>query len=147
MKMQTIKTWIPLKILYFIKIHVRQEAGWGYSYFHLFMCECIYLFICVAPPGQTKNDTDLKLGRHTPIDLIWIQVFYFFVKLPWGRRASKNCRVTWIFCISPLLPCFLLLHYVSNINVESMRVGNTSNQEYKANKLTRQTTNKVNKAF
>ena len=28
----------------------------------------MYAFICVTPPGQTKNGTDLKLGTHTPND-------------------------------------------------------------------------------
>ena len=32
----------------------------------LFICE----FFCVAPPGQTKSDTDLKFSTHTPIHLI-----------------------------------------------------------------------------
>ena len=38
----------------------------------LFLCVCvfIYVFMCVTSPGQTKNDTDLKFGTHTPIDLI-----------------------------------------------------------------------------
>ena len=30
----------------------------------------IHSYICVTPPGQTKKDTDLKFGTHTPIDLI-----------------------------------------------------------------------------
>ena len=34
------------------------------------ICVCMAIFICVTPPGQTKNDTDLKFGTHTPIDLI-----------------------------------------------------------------------------
>ena len=41
-----------------------------------FICICvyfiylrIYLCICVTPPAQTINDTDLKFGTHTPIDL------------------------------------------------------------------------------
>ena len=33
-----------------------------------------FTFICVCmrvtSPGQTKNETDLKFGPHTPIDLI-----------------------------------------------------------------------------
>ena len=36
------------------------------------MCVCMYLFIyvciCVTLPGQTKNDTDLQFGTHTPLD-------------------------------------------------------------------------------
>ena len=31
---------------------------------------CIYLCMCDTSPDQTKNDTDLKFGTHTPIDLI-----------------------------------------------------------------------------
>ena len=31
---------------------------------------CICVFICVMPPGQTKNDTDLKFGTHIPLDHI-----------------------------------------------------------------------------
>ena len=30
----------------------------------------IYLFVCFPPPGYTNNDTDLKFGTYTPIDLI-----------------------------------------------------------------------------
>ena len=46
------------------------------------------VFICVTPPGQTKNDKDLKFGTHTPIDLIEKRVFFLF---------RKNCRARWIF--------------------------------------------------
>ena len=35
----------------------------------LFSCIYVCLLICVGPPGQMKNDTDLK-GTHTPLDLI-----------------------------------------------------------------------------
>ena len=55
---------------HFFKIHVTLAAGRGYSYFHLYMCVFVYVFICVTPPGQAKNDTDQKFGTHTPIDLI-----------------------------------------------------------------------------
>ena len=49
-----------------IKIHVRRAAGRVPN----FTCICVYLCIfCFKPPGQTKNETDLKFGTHTPIDL------------------------------------------------------------------------------
>ena len=35
-----------------------------------FTCISVYVCICVTPPGQMKNDTDLKFGTHTPIDFI-----------------------------------------------------------------------------
>ena len=37
---------------------------------YLFIYVCVYLFICDTSLGQTKNDTDMKFGTHTPIDLI-----------------------------------------------------------------------------
>ena len=30
----------------------------------------------VIPPAQSKNDTDLKFGTHTPIDLIYKMIFF-----------------------------------------------------------------------
>ena len=41
--------------------------NWNQSYV---VFVCIYLCICVTPSGQTKNDTDLEFGTHTPVDLI-----------------------------------------------------------------------------
>ena len=67
-----------------IQIHVRRAVGRGYSYIHLYMCVCnhlyVYLFMCVTPPGQTKNDTDLKFSTHALLDHIQEQVFLFFLK-------------------------------------------------------------------
>ena len=79
----------------------------SYSATHQDLC------MCVTPPGQTKNDTDLKFGTHTPIDLIWKRVFCFFLKQwPWGPLASKNCRVTWILRITPRLPCLQVFWFL-----------------------------------
>ena len=38
----------------------------------VYVCVYTYIYVCncVTPPGQTKNDTDLKFGTHTPVDLI-----------------------------------------------------------------------------
>ena len=76
------------------------------------MSVCIYLwgylFMCVTPRGQTKNDTGLKFGIHTPIDLIWNGFFVFFKKIIVTTASLENCRVPWIFRISSRLPCFLL---------------------------------------
>ena len=37
----------------------------------IFLNSLVYvcMYLCVTPPGQTENDTDLKFGTHTPIDL------------------------------------------------------------------------------
>ena len=35
-----------------------------------FACMCVYSFVNVRPPGQTKKDTDLKFTTYTPLGLI-----------------------------------------------------------------------------
>ena len=56
-----------------IKIHVRRAADEDILKFTC-ICVCVYVFmyafVCVTSPGHTNNDTDLKFGTHTPIDLI-----------------------------------------------------------------------------
>ena len=64
----------PTNFLIF-KIHVRRAAAEDILKFTcICVCLCMYLFIyvfvCVTSPGHTNNDTDLKFGTHTPIDLI-----------------------------------------------------------------------------
>ena len=71
-----------------------------YVYMCVFMGLFIYVFMCVTPPGQTKNDTDLKFGTHTHI---------FSIKLPWRPPASKNWRVPWVFRITLWLLYFLVV--------------------------------------
>ena len=67
--------------------------------------------MCVTAPGQTKYDTDLKFGLQyiIPLTLSKNGFFVFSIKSPWRPLASKNCRVTWIFRISPRLPCYIYI--------------------------------------
>ena len=83
-------------------------------FFNSLVYLCIYL--CVTSTGQRKNDTNLKFGTHTPIDLIKNGFFGFSIKSPWRPVASKNYCVMCIFRISPRLPCFSLwtLSFVDN---------------------------------
>ena len=60
----------------------------------------MYVFICVTPPGQTKNDTDLKFGTHTPLD----RNFGFFAKKITLRAASPE-----------KLPCHVDFPHISSI--------------------------------
>ena len=39
-----------------------------FSLVYIYVCICVFMF--VRPPGQTKNDRDLKFGTHTPLDHI-----------------------------------------------------------------------------
>ena len=65
------KTKIKYKAYIIIKIHVRRAAAEDILKFTcICVCLCIYVFVCVTSPGHTNNDTDLKFGTHTPIDLI-----------------------------------------------------------------------------
>ena len=61
---------VAIDIAPLIKIQVRRAAGQADYYIHLYMCLCTNLFVCVTPPGQTKNDKDLKFSTPVPLDPI-----------------------------------------------------------------------------
>ena len=84
-----------------IKIHVRRAAGRGYSFIHLWMC----LWVCTGPPGQTKNDTDLKLGNKQPKTISKNVFFLFFSikrscleKLPRHADFTHISSIGFFFC-------------------------------------------------
>ena len=70
-----------------------------------------YKLVCTGPLGKTKNNTDVKFCTltHTPRSYPKPGFWFFSKKWPWGPLALKNCRVTWIFCISPRLHCLIFL--------------------------------------
>ena len=86
-----------------IKIHVRRAADREYSYFHLYMCVCfslfVYLFMCVTPPGQTKNDKD----THSPRPHLRTFFFCFFKKVTLRAANLEN------------LPCLADFPHISSI--------------------------------
>ena len=103
-----------LLIRHFVKIHVRRAAAEDILKFTcICVCVCIYVFIYVIiylfvsrllatlTTIQTWN-----LAHILPLTLSKNGFFVFSIKSPWRPLASKNCRVTWIFRISPRLPCF-----------------------------------------
>ena len=51
----------------------------------------------------TKNDTDLKFGKHTPIDLIWKNFFCFFEKISLTDASLEK------------LPCHVDFTHISSI--------------------------------
>ena len=63
------------------------------------------VFMCVTPRGQTKNDTDLKFGTHTPIDLIKKRAFCFFEKITGTAAGLKK------------LPCDVDFPHISSISL------------------------------
>ena len=75
------------------------------------MCVCIQVFINVfirvTPPGQKKNDTNLKFGTHNPIDLIKKRVFQ--KSDPKDRKLKKTAVSCGFFHISPRLPCYTII--------------------------------------
>jgi len=118
-----------------IKIHVRRAAAEDILKFTcICVCVCIYLFmylfvsrlLATLPTLQTWN-----FAHILPLTLSKNGFFVFSIKSPWRPLASKNCRVTWIFRISPRSPCLIfffpktigkchfaiLFHYFSITNV------------------------------
>ena len=98
-------------------------SAWGEQpYILKFTSICVYVsvyvFFClchVSWPNEKwyrpMATSDLKLGTHTLPASHWPYLKRgFFIKSPWRPLASKNCRVTWIFRISPRLPCYTFCH-------------------------------------
>ena len=52
-----------------LKTKNNQNPRMASSRSRIFLILLVYVCICVTPPGHKKNDTDLKSGTHTPIDL------------------------------------------------------------------------------
>ena len=74
-----------------------------------FTCICVYLFVylChVSWPNEKRYRPEmLYTYSHRPY--LKKRFLFFRKKWPWGPLASKNCHVTWIFRISPQMPCSL----------------------------------------
>ena len=83
-----------------------------------FNCTCVYGCICLfiylyyaSWPNEKRYRPEIW---HTYSHWPYLKTGFFFVfsiKSPWRSLASKNWRVTWIFRISPWLPCF---HFFPN---------------------------------
>ena len=66
----------------------------------------------VIPPAQSKNDTDLKFGTHTPIDLIYKMIFCFFEKITLTTATLKElpCHDDFLQIISIALYILFFWH-------------------------------------
>ena len=60
----SICTLFQISIVFFFDSKVRHRE----IFMRVYVCRAV--FFCVTPPGQTKNDTDLKFSIHTPLDHI-----------------------------------------------------------------------------
>ena len=60
-------------------------------------------WVCPETPGQTKNDTDLKFGTHTPLPHTWKRVFCLPEKV--ALRAASLEK----------LPCHMNFPHISSI--------------------------------
>ena len=64
----------------------------------------IYVSVCVTSPDQTKKRCIAEIWyTHFPRPYLKL-LFYLFSK-KWPFFGSQNCGITWIFRISPRLPC------------------------------------------
>ena len=102
----------------FIKIHVRRAAAEDILKFTcICVCVCIYLFIYVFVSRLLATLTTIQTWNFAhilPLTLSKNGFFVFSIKSPWRPLALKNCRVTWIFRISPRLPCIFCFVYYQN---------------------------------
>ena len=82
------------------------------SFIHSYVCGLFCGFVRdLLTEGKTIQT--LNLLHTLPLTISKNKFFVFFRKnWPWGSLAMKNCRVTWIFCITPRLPCFYLLPFM-----------------------------------
>ena len=117
-----------------VKINVRRAAGRGYSqihsYIYVFVYVFIYLFIYVCHVYWQNEKIYRPEIRHTYSHWPYLKavLLVFSIKSPWRPLASKNCRVTWIFRISPRLPCYeiftiWLTFYPRNLSSYSLMWG------------------------
>ena len=58
-----------------------------------FACMCVFSFVNVRPPGQTKNDTDLKFGIDTPIDFVVGIGVQVMLSVCCDHGANKTWRI------------------------------------------------------
>ena len=67
----------------------------------------MYLFIYLCHASWQKEKRYRPEIRYIRSSRLHLETGFFVVskKWPWVSPASKNCRVTWIFRISPRLPC------------------------------------------
>ena len=63
------------------------------------MCVCIY-FCHASWPNKKRNRPEIRYTySHSPY--LKTGFLFFAKKGPWGPLVSKNCRITWIFRMSP----------------------------------------------
>ena len=78
-----------------------------------FTCIFVYLFVYVCHvswPNEKRYRPEIWYTySHWPY--IKTGFLFFSIKSPWRPLASKNCRVTWIFLISPRLSCCSFLPF------------------------------------
>ena len=73
------------------------------------ICICVFVYLFVwRLLAKRRTLQTWKLAHILPLTLSKKR-FFFPKKSPWRPLALKNCRVTWIFRISPRLPCYLRL--------------------------------------
>ena len=79
----------------------------------LYVCIFVYvsIYLChLSWPNEKRYRPEIW---HTYSHWPYLKTcfFVFSIKSPWRPLASKNCRVTWIFRISPRSPCLFIFIY------------------------------------
>ena len=123
-KRKTIQTWnlaniLPLTLSKNGFFVFSIKSPWGeqpvkdfLKFTRICVCLCIYVFIYLCHfswPDEKRYTPDIwhTYSRWTYLKTVFF--LFFWIKSPWRPLSSKNCRVTWIFRISPRLPS---LYYI-----------------------------------
>ena len=111
-------------ILKFTRICICQNPRKASSRSRIFLKSLVYLWMCVfiylwvsRLLAKRKTIQTWNLEHTLPLTLSKNRFLVFSIKSPWRPLDSKNCPVTWIFHISPRLPCleFFLIKIQSKI--------------------------------
>ena len=83
----------------------------GVRHTEIFMCVylCMVVCICVTPPGQTKNDRDLKFRTHS--HRLYLKTSFFLFEKITLRAASLE-----------KLPCHVDFPHISSISLFSVLI-------------------------
>ena len=91
-----------------VKIHVSSRSR-IFLISLVYLCMYLYIYLCVSRLlAKRKTIQTWNLAHILPLTLSKNGFLVFSIKSPWRPLASKNCRVTWIFRITPRLPCFFV---------------------------------------
>ena len=75
----------------------------------------LFVYLCHASWPNEKRYRPEIWYSYSHWSYLKTGFLFFSKKSPWLQLALKSCRVTWIFCIPPRLPCFHLFYLLISL--------------------------------